>query len=254
MTQIRTLVDRYLKYIHNEFEICDIQDGVYEIVTPFLDRKNDHISIYADLRDDTIRLTDDGQTIADLSMSGIDVKSGTRREKLRNILYGYGVTLNGEAIETAADEKNFPYKQHGLIQAILSANDLYLTARRTVYTLFTEEIGDFFDKKDIPYIQNSGIEGVSGFQHKFDFVIAKNYTSSKREALIKALNTPKKENIETTIFAFEDTGNRDAARFVILNDREQKIKDSITGALEKYDIMPLLWSNPEQAYQTISAA
>ncbi len=246
MKDIKTLIDSYIKYIHSDFQIDKIDKNVYEVITPFLDRRNDMISIYVQIDNDNIQLTDDGYTLNDLEMSGIDITSKKRDAEIKSILLGHGVKVENGAISAVADQETFPKKQHGLIQAILSINDLYLTSRTNILSLFTEEISSFFDENDIIYVANTSIEGASGFSHKFDFVMPKQVTKNKKESLIKAINNPKKNNIETTIFAFEDTIGRSDDNYILINDYDKNIGDDIYKALREYDITPLMWSNKDE--------
>lgn len=246
MKDIKLLIDSYIKHIRSDFQIDKIDNNIYEVITPFLDRRNDMISIYIELNKDNIRISDDGYTLNDLSMSGIDITSKRRDSEIKSILLGHGVSIQDGAISVITDQKSFPKKQHGIIQSILSINDLYLTSRTNVLSLFTEEISNFFDDNDIMYVANTNIEGSTGFSHKFDFVMPKQVTRNKKESLVKAINNPKKTNIEATIFAFEDTIGRSDDNYVLLNDYENTIGDDIHKALSAYNITPLLWSKKEE--------
>lgn len=253
MKSIEKLLDDYHRYVRSDFSVEKIDKNTYEIVTPFLDRRNDHITIYALLQKDGIELTDDGYTIGDLTMSGIDVTTPKRKAEIQSILLGHGVRLKGEEIITVADEKNFPQKQHGIIQALISVNDMYLTAREKITSIFLEETAAFFDEKNIIYVNGVNIDGKSGFSHKFDFIIPKQTRKNKKEALLKAINSPKKANIETTLFSFSDI-DRDDDKYIILNDVDHRPSDEIFSALESYGIQPIRWSQKDRIPELLSVA
>lgn len=253
MKSIERLLEDYHRYIRSDFIVEKIERDTYEIVTPFLDRRNDHITLYAIFKNNKIELTDDGYTLGDLMMSGIDIMTPKRKQEIESILLGHGVRVEGGEIKTVADEKNFPQKQHGIIQAVIGINDMYLTAREKITSIFIEEATAFFDEKKIVYVQGVNIDGKSGFSHKFDFIIPKQTRRNKKEALLKAINSPKKANIETTLFSFSDIG-RDDDKYIILNDVEHPPSDEIFSALENYGIQPILWSHKEQIPQLLHVA
>ena len=65
-------------------------------------------------------LTDDGYTIHDLEASGCNLNTEKRWDFLRMTLNGFGVRLNGNALEVHATAENFGVRKHNLIQAILA--------------------------------------------------------------------------------------------------------------------------------------
>lgn len=253
MKTINQLIESYHHYIKADFTFAEVTKNTYEITTPFLDRRNDNISFFITLDNGKVRITDDGYTLGDLEMSGIDIHTKKRKEEIQRILIGHGIQLQNNEIVALADEAAFPNKQHNMIQALLSINDLYLTSRSNILSLFTEEVGDYFEEVGIAYIAGASFSGKSGFTHNFDFAIPAQLRNNKKEAIIKAINHPKKSNIETTIFSFADLERNDDS-FVLLNDTETRISEEITEALQNYNITPLVWSNKQKIKNSILAA
>ena len=66
---IRALLDDYATWLRDKTSLRQVSDWV-EITTPYLDRHNDYIQIYAKRTDGGLVLTDDGYTIDDLEQSG----------------------------------------------------------------------------------------------------------------------------------------------------------------------------------------
>ena len=62
-----------------------------EITTPYLDRHNDCLQIYAGKIGEGFILTDDGYVLDDLAQAGVDATSGKRRLLLEETLNGFGV-------------------------------------------------------------------------------------------------------------------------------------------------------------------
>jgi len=76
--EVTTLVECYRSWLKDKTALREI-NGHIEITTPFLDRHNDFIQIYARRENDGFLLTDDGYTIDDLSMSGCLLSRRVRR-------------------------------------------------------------------------------------------------------------------------------------------------------------------------------
>ena len=92
--EIRSLVDQYRSWLKDRTIIRSITDDWIEITTPFLDRHNDCIQIYARREERGYRLTDDGNTIRDLELSGCLLDTPKRKSLLKIALNGYGVQEN----------------------------------------------------------------------------------------------------------------------------------------------------------------
>ena len=66
------------------------------ISTPFTGLFNDNIQIYAKRENGEIVLSDDGETLENLSLAGLDIsRSQQRKQYFDLILHNYGVILNG---------------------------------------------------------------------------------------------------------------------------------------------------------------
>src|SRR5487761_1368307 len=166
------LVDSYLEWLRAKIELRDI-GGVCEITTPFLDRHNDRIQIYVHTEGNRLRLSDEGVTIADLEMSGCGVSSENRQRMLQTILNGHGVQEKAGELFVEASPENFPQKKHSLLQAILSVNDMFMTARQHVAGFFLEDVKHFLEEISARYSPDVVFQGKTGFTHHFDFLIPK---------------------------------------------------------------------------------
>lgn len=77
--EVQRLLDDYMAWLKDKTTLRQIEDWV-EITTPYLDRHNDCIQIYAKRQDGTLLLTDDGYTINDLEQSGCKLDKYRRRQ------------------------------------------------------------------------------------------------------------------------------------------------------------------------------
>jgi len=113
----KNLVNAYIEWLRQNISIKEI-NGMYEITTPFLDRHNDHLQIYVKKSDGGLILTDNGQTITNLRLSGFEF-TPEKKQILNSILNGFGVKLLEDKLVIESTPENFPQKKHNLIQAIL---------------------------------------------------------------------------------------------------------------------------------------
>ena len=113
----KNLINDYIEWLRQNINIKEI-NGMYEITTPFLDRHNDHLQIYVKKSDGGLILTDNGQTITNLRLSGFEF-TPEKRQILNFTLKSFGVQLIDEELIAKATPEDFPQKKHNLIQAIL---------------------------------------------------------------------------------------------------------------------------------------
>jgi len=124
MTDIQSLVDRYHAWLKDRTVLRGVADWV-EITTPYLDRHNDCIQIYAHRDNGGYVLTDDGYTLHDLRDSGCDLNSPDRQALLRQTLNGFGVQLVDNRIEVHASTDDFAQRQQNLVQAVLAVGYMF---------------------------------------------------------------------------------------------------------------------------------
>ncbi|MGH2613021.1 MAG: DUF1828 domain-containing protein [Rhabdochlamydiaceae bacterium] len=243
------VITEYLKWIKNNTVVKAVEEGkVCSISTPFLDRHNDHLDIYVLKSNNAIKLTDNGYTIADLRMSGFEINTPKRESILKTALNGFGVKMNGnDELYVEAMAQNIGQKKHYLLQAILAVNDMFNLAQETVYSLFKEDVELYFRSNDIFFSKDIKLTGKSGFDHNIDFLIPA--TKNKPERLIKAINNAKKDNVLSSIMAFNDinqTRETITKNFVVYNDIEKEVPKDVISALDNYGVKHIPWSKKEQ--------
>ena len=256
MSDIATLVDRYQAWLKDRTALKQV-NGWTEITTPFLDRHNDYVQIYAKREDGGLVLSDDGHTLNDLLASGCALDSPRRQAILQTTLNGFGVKLDHSALVVRATADNFPLRKHNLIQAMLAVNDMFWLASPITRGLFLEDVAAWLDLNDVRYLPRVKLSGASGFDHIFDFAIPKSRRSLER--LLRAIGNPTRERAESFAFAWVDTAEARKQRdlepvaYAILNDEERPIPPTVNEALEAYGIRPVPWSAREDARDALLA-
>ncbi len=251
----QNIIKEYLNWIKDNTVIKTIGEGkICSISTPFLDRHNDHLEIYLIKKNDILKLTDNGYTIADLKMSGLEINTPKRDSILKTALNGFGVKINGNnELFVEATFQNIGQKKHYLLQAILAVNDMFNLAQETVYSLFKEDIELYFRSNDIFFSKDIKLSGKSGFDHNIDFLIPQ--SKNKPERLIKTINNIKKDNILSAIMAFNDINQireTPTKNFVIYNDTEKQVSRDVIDALDNYSINNIPWSKKENCLTEFS--
>lgn len=252
---MKHLVDSYIEWIKQGLTIREINGGWHEIVTPFLNHKNDMIEIYIKQDGDQITLSDGGNTVNELRLNGLDIdKSKRRLEELNTILRSFGLKRsNNREIIANTDKRHFAETKHRLIQAILCIDDMFMLSEQRVKSFFIEDVANFFEMNEVVFMKDTLFTGKSGFTHKFDFALPK--IKKRQEIAIRAINSPRKDIIGSALWNIEDTRlvRSNTEGLVILNDSNE-IQPDIYSALDQYKVSYVNWSNRNEKLDIFRAA
>lgn len=251
MSTCEELVGSYHSWLQSNLT-CGQVNGAFQMTTPFRDNHNDRIQIYVITGQDKLLLTDDGYTLSDLALSGIEISTKKRQEIFDTIIRSYGVTLDSDdSLTIQADSGNFPQKVHDLIQAIISVCDLQYLSRPHIQSLFHEDVERLLRENDIPIVPDVRFVGKSGLYQSFDFAIPG--TRTRPEQIIKLISNIRKDRIGALIFEWNDVQEirkTQSAYVPIIDDISKTVKDESLSAFAAYGIHPVLFSklqkNPEQ--------
>lgn len=244
VAEIEKLLSDYRAWLKDKTTLRELDGDWVEITTPYLDRHNDALQIYARRENSGYLLSDDSYTIQDLQASGCNLNTDKRQDLLRMTLAGFGIKLNEEALEVRATGETFPLRKHNLIQAMLAVNDLFFLAKPVVESLFFEDVIAWLDANDIRFIPRPKFTGLSGYDHLFDFVVPK--FRKQPERILQAINRPTRDYAEAFIYAWNDTRDvrpPESKAYAVLNDAEQAISSGVLEAFKNYGIEPVPWGS-----------
>ncbi len=245
--------EKYIKWLEQEISVNKIGEYL-EITSPFLDRYNDYLQVYAKLEaDDEIILTDDAYIINNLQMSGVDINSSKRKQVLESFLNKYNVKLEEDALVTKSGIEDFPQKILFLMQAMLNIDDMFMLSQNKVASIFLEDVTEFLDSRDIFYSKDVSFVGKSGFIYSYEYLLQR--TKEKPERLCKVINNPNKQNFQNTIFMWNDTKetrDNNSQLIVFLND-ENKIDATVIEGFKNYDVNTIPWSEREKHLDLLRA-
>lgn len=250
---IQRLSDAYFAWLKERTLLREIDQWV-EITTPYLDRHNDYIQIYAKRAGGGFLLTDDGHTIDDLEQSGCRLESKKRQDLLRMTLNGFGVQAQGTALQVTASAENFALRKHSLVQAMLAVNDMFYLAAPTVASLFYEDVVAWLDLHDVRYTPRVKFTGKTGYDHHFDFVIPKSRRQPER--IVQAINRPSRDSAQGIVLSWIDTKESrspDSRAYALLNDSEHPVSPGVLEALGSYDVRGVPWSLRDQVREELAA-
>lgn len=253
INEVQLLLDQYTKWLRDKTTLRQVDDWI-EISTPYLDRHNDTLQIYARRQNGGYVLSDDGYIIEDLQQSGCKLDTIKRQSLLNMTLNGFGVKLNDGRIEIQASKDNFALRKHNLLQAMLAVNDLFNLASPIVSSLFYEDVVAWLDLLEIRYTPKVKFTGRSGYDHVFDFVIPKSRTYPER--ILQTINRPNRDTAENLAWAWIETKEvrpPDSKAYAFLNDAEHTISMSVIDALHNYDVNPVVWSSREDVRIELAA-
>ena len=253
INEVQALLGQYWAWLRDKTTLRQVKDWI-EITTPYLDRHNDRLQIYAKRRDGGYVLTDDGYVLTDLEQSGCRIDSPKRQALLKVTLNGFGVQVSGQALEVHASPDNFALRKHSLVQAMLAVNDLFYLASPVVASLFYEDVVAWLDLSEIRYTPRVKFTGKSGYDHLFDFVIPR--SRHQPERILRAINRASRDTAQAMAFSWIDTRevrSPESRAYAILNDSEQSISESVLDAMRNYEVRAVPWSGREQVRTELAA-
>ena len=252
---MKNIVQNYIQWMESQFA-CIERNGFVEITTPFLDRHNDKIQIYAQRRNGNYFITDAGEVLSDLQCCGMEFNTDKRRALLAQTLNGFGVKEVEGELCVHASESNLGQKTNDLIQAMLSVNDLFCLARSSVSSFFLEDVENWLNEKDIRFLPAVNMVGKSGLSYRFDFAIPKSKSKGIPERLLRVMNSPDKGLTQQILLSWVDTKDarpEESKLFVLVNDSEQKIPAATIEAFSNYDLKTVPWSQKEMYVEELAA-
>lgn len=250
MNWVNTYVDNYYNWLREKTYIQKGESTDWFLInTPFVGAFNDTIEIYAQKNGSQLILSDNGETMANLELQGLQIQGSKRRKNiLDTILLNYGIRNYNDELTIESNLESFSQAKHNFLSAIIEINDLYVLSKHNVASIFKEDVRNYLESKDIIFTPDFISKGTTGLEFNFDFQIAK----KQSEIVIKSFNTINKSNLPTFLFAWDDikpvrekTTKKEVKAIAIINDIEKKVKTEFLDALKAKNANYILWSERE---------
>lgn len=254
---IQQYIQQYFDWLTKQYSFQKI-DQVIEITTPLTNNIGDNLRIYLEKNSDNhIRLSDDGTTLEDLELMGVDISTQTREDIIKNILTQYHVSLDKSDNTLYIDglRDDFPLMKFNLINAMQKINDLTFTKKSTIDNLFFEEVFDFFKKNDFRGIKNGSFSGISGVNHKINYAIPESNKSPMNLIELQNKNITK-QSIMLNGFVYNDIKQNidySNANFSIIYNSNSEISENVHKLAQSADISLIPWNDKEKILSLKSA-
>ena len=176
-------------------------------------------------------------------MSGCSINSPRRIEMLKTTLNGFGIENDKGCLSVQANVENFAEKKHELIQAMISVNDMFYISSPYVQNLFLDDVTSWFDANDVHYIPEIRFVGKTGFDHRFDFAIAR--FKEHPERIVQTMANPSKENAMNLVFKWLDTRDKrpqGSSLIAMINNLDKNVSLQVNEAFKNYNITTIPWT------------
>lgn len=241
------LLDEYTNWLRKQYTVKDV-DVADEITTPFLNTIGDNLRIYVKPLDrNQIELSDDGITLEDLYLLGIDMNASVRKDLLDRIKNEYLIKQRNDTLYVKGSIKNFPLLKQNFISAIIKINDIANTRRPNVESLFFDEVYKYFDENDFGGLQKHPFEGKSGVSYNLDYVIPKKNNRPTR--MIDLQNRISFNQVMTSAYKFQDirenrtVSTNGLSYTMIFNNDASDVSSNSIKIAQDADIRLIPWSN-----------
>lgn len=240
-------MDNYYNWLREKtFIQKDTNTDWFLINTPFIGAFNDTIEIYAQKNGSQLKLSDNGETMSNLELQGLQIQGSKRRRiLLDSILLNYGVKVENNDLIIETNLEKFSQSKHNFLSAIIEINDLYVLSKHNVASIFKEDVRNYLESQEIIFTPDFISKGSTGLEFNFDFQIAQR----DKEIVIKSFNTINKSNLPTFLFSWDDIKpvrekitKKNVNAIAIINDIDKEIKPEFLEALKSKNADYILWS------------
>lgn len=245
-------VNEYYEWLKKRtFVRKDEATGWSVVSTPFVGIFNDTIDIFVKTQaDGRILLSDDGNTLGNLELLGVNFKSSMgRKDILERAKLNYGVTFTkeGEIVKTV-EKAEFVQGKHDILRAMLELSDMVNLTTHRVASVFRDDVKNLFHEKRVNVTPGFIASGRSGIRFTFDYLIAKPET----EIVLQTFNHLDRPNLATFLFGVEEVkpvreqiSEKEFKPIALVNDVDNKVKGEFLEALRNRNLDYMLWSERE---------
>jgi len=246
------IIDAYLSWLRERISAESVGEFV-EITTPFLDRHNDRIQVYAKRDNSGYLLTDGGYTLSDLRSCGLELNTPKKQDIFDTTIRGFGISLEDGQLVVRASDSDIGRRKHNLLQAILSVGDMFLISREQIVVLFYEEVFEFMSARGVRYTPHVRFPGRSTYDHNFHAVIPE--SPRAKERIVRMISSPRRQQVEAALLAFLDVLplRKKSEGSIILNDAEAEVDRRALDAFKRYGIVTIPWTKREEWVEYLAA-
>ncbi len=129
LPNIDKLLDNYTSWLRSQYRVKSLTRAD-EVTTPFVNMIGDHLIIYIrPIGNGQVEISDDGATLSDLELLGIDMSASLRQKIIKPIKSAFGIQQKDDVFFARGSVKNFPVLQQNFISDILQINGMASTRK-----------------------------------------------------------------------------------------------------------------------------
>lgn len=252
------IAEEYFTFIQESTKFGELNKDHVEIITPFVDSTGESISFSVYHDNNNYILSDDGFTVWDLSINGIDVtKEGNRKNIFDSNIKYHGFNFENNKIIKSTTKKHLGQSIHDMTQLLINVYDLTYLHRNIISNQFFIDVKEYFSSNsdDFSYFPNFNIRGKSQLNHQFDFVFLK---EGKRK-LTKVEKNITKNKLDSILTSWLDTiesredSEKEELMIILSNQGYRELKTDHKVALEQYGINVIDFSNKKDIYYYLAS-
>lgn len=247
------IINRTIATLNKGFK-CTTSELYTCIVTPYSYPDNDLIEIFVEqLGDDTVRVTDLGETLRHLESLGMDIFSSRNRKfLLEEIIRRLHVELNLGKLEKTGRVDKVGNLILDVVAASQSVGDLIYMSKAYEPATFPKEVSIFLTENEIEHKVKPSILGVSGRKYKVSVSVGR---SISQEMLIEAMSPASQFQmypfVNRVIRMWVDiNGNRAGNKISLLNDIDLEWRPEDIAILDKWSKVHR-WSQKEKLLEIL---
>ena len=165
MTQLLELNALLQKQFGTNIGVEEVSPNVFRVYAAFFHEDGDMLSMYLDLRSDSMFIRDYGNTLMRVAYT-FDFESENKRRILNDIVNSYNGMLINDEVLMSVNESNLAMTIYNFSQLIAKVSNIDILQRESVKSLFFEYLSDFVDT-DLK-----------------EYEVAKNYLPSSDKSLV----------------------------------------------------------------------
>ncbi len=234
----------YLNFVKENTKFNDINETHTEVITPYVDPFGEGITFSVNFDGTFYTVTDDGDTIWNLELYGINVnKKGNRQNLLKSLADFNSFNIKDKTLSKTVSKKDLGQSIHDMTQLLLDVYNFSQLHPQNVASQFLEDVNNFFfiqHKNRFNVFPEFSISGKSQLSHRFNFV----FLGSENSKLAKVYNSIDKQQVDSILASWLDTVEyrkrtyKDSEKLFIIvsSDGYNKLKQDHILALKEYDI------------------
>jgi hypothetical protein len=198
------IIKQLFEHLNGWSSVRPLNDGCM-VVTPFQHYDHSFIELYVEFREGGYHISDDGETLAMLFVSGLPIDHHSPWfQVVEHIAQDDGVDFEQDILSVQATEQNLGARVYALIHAIQRVGFLIYRRSHRKKPTFKEEVETLILKSEVLYAPDYTVRGRAN-THTVDF-----YINSGRNILIDTLSA-------TNASSARDKTKKNAYKYLDLN-------------------------------------